>query len=265
MNLPSWKLPLGVCRGTWDYLQSAAIAEHYDSRLADSPLLQLDQQFIQPYLPPIVNLESPPRIADFGCGTGRISRLLSPMGYSLLNVDLSPQMLEVLRQKCLHPHLNECVEANLVELNFIEPQSIDMAVCLFSSIGMIRGRKFRQRFLQGAATALRSNAPLVLHVHNRYHSLWHPSGPTWLAVTWIKSWLDKNWEFGDRVFVDLGIPSMYLHIYSQGELLQDLNQAGFNEVQIFPINVLGNSLLHQSYMSAIQAGGFFAVARRKPR
>lgn len=261
MSLPSWKLPLGVCRGTWDYLQSQSIARDYDRCLAGSPLLQFDQQFIQSFLPQILDRQSPPLIADLGCGTGRISRLLSPLGYRLLNVDLSPAMLDMLRQKCQHPHLNECVQANLVELDFIPPKSLDMALCLFSSMGMIRGRSFRQQFLRGVANSLRPSAPLIVHVHNRYHSLWHPSGPTWLIVTRLKSLVNQNWEFGDRVFVDLGLPAMFLHIYSRRELLADLRVAGFNHIQIFPINVPGNALLRDSATAALRAGGFFAVAR----
>jgi SAM-dependent methyltransferase len=261
MTLPSWKLPLGVCRGTWDYLQSKSIAEDYDRCLADSPLLRLDQQFIAPYLPKIT-ADNAPRIADFGCGTGRISRLLSPMGYRLLNVDLSPAMLDVLRDNCQHPELNECAQANLVELDFLQSESLDMGLCLFSSIGMIRGRKYRQKFLSSVAQALRPSAPFIVHVHNRYHSLWHPSGPTWLAMTRLKSWFGKNWEYGDRVFVDLGLPSMFLHIYSRKELLQDLRTAGFKQVQVFPISVRGDRLMEESPTAAFRAGGFFAVATK---
>lgn len=262
MSLPSWKLPPGVCRGTWDYLQSESLAEDYDRRLVDSPLLRLDQQFIQRYLPPFTDQTMPPQIADFGCGTGRISRLLSPLGYRILNIDLSRPMLNILQRKCQHPHLNECVQANLVELDFIANQSLEMAVCLFSSIGMIRGRNFRQQFLRGVSAALRPKAPFIVHVHNRYHSLWHPSGPTWLAATRIKSWLSKTWEFGDRVFLEFELPTMFLHIYSRRELLQDLRQAGFRHIEIYPINVPGDALMPRHLWATFRAGGFFAVARK---
>lgn len=260
MNIPSWKLPPGVCRGTWDYLQSASIAKDYDDKLADSPLLQLDQRFIQDYLPEIQSGQLPPRIGDFGCGTGRISRLLSPLGYRMLNVDLSPTMLDVLKQNCQHPELNECVQANLVELECIEPESLQMAVCLFSSIGMIQGRLNRQQFLRGVHRALQPGSPLILHAHNRYHSLWHPTGPSWLVKTWLKSRFDQTWEYGDRVFVDLGIPSMFLHIYSRRELVQDLRSGGFSNIKIVPINVPGNGLLSDHPLVSLRAGGFFAVA-----
>ena len=261
MSPAGWKLPRGVSRGTWDYLQSPGIADEYDRYFADSALMRLDQQFILPYLPPLADATSPPRIADLGCGTGRISRLLSPLGYRMLNVDLSPAMIGQLQQQCQHPQLNECVLANLVELDFLEPGSLAMAVCLFSSIGMIRGRSHRRRFLQGTHRGLAAGAPLILHVHNRYHSLWHPSGPSWLVTTWLRSRLGGNWEYGDRVYVYRGLPAMFLHIYSRRELRQDLLAAGFRSIELFPINVPGDALLPDRWPNSLRAGGYFAVAR----
>jgi SAM-dependent methyltransferase len=262
VSLPNWKLPVGVSRGTWDYLQSESIARDYDRYFSDSPLMQLDQRFIQRYLPPIDADSKPPMVADFGCGTGRISRLISPLGYRLLNIDLSPCMLDELKRNCQFPELNECICANLVELDFLEPESLSMAVCLFSSLGMIRGRENRRRFLRCARAALAREAPLIVHVHNRYHSLWHPSGPSWLAKTWLKSFLrGSHWEFGDRVYVYRGLPSMFLHIYSRRELIQDLRSAGFARIELFPIDVPCTRLIPDHFLASLQAGGFLAVAR----
>jgi SAM-dependent methyltransferase len=261
LSIPNWKLPEGVSRGTWDYLQSDSIAKDYDLYFRDSEMMRLDQDFVQRYLPANNSKDAPPVIADLGCGTGRISRMLSPMGYRMINVDLSPAMLAELERNCQYPQLNECICANLVELSgVLQPQSISMAVCLFSSIGMIRGRKNRQRFLQAVGQALRPAANLIVHVHNRYHSLWHPSGPSWLLGTWLRSRWKTEWEFGDRVYVYRGLPAMFLHIYSRRELIQDLKAAGFTSIQVFPINVPGNALLPDRFPTGLRAGGFFAIA-----
>ena len=42
MSPPSWKLPAGVSRGTWDYLQSPSIANDYDAYFDEHPLMGLD-------------------------------------------------------------------------------------------------------------------------------------------------------------------------------------------------------------------------------
>ena len=227
MGQPSWRLPNGVSRGTWDYVQSPHIASDYDQYFATHPLMRLDLEFIQPFLPDQQLDAPPPLIADLGCGTGRVSRALSPRGYRLLNIDLSQHMLGELNRQSAHPHQQLSVLANLAELSCLRPRTLDMAVCLFSSLGMIRGHQHRLRCLRSLKDALKPHAPFILHAHNRYHSLWDPSGPAWLLHTRWKSLFDKNWEFGDRVYAYRGLPSMFLHIFSRGELRRLLNQAGF--------------------------------------
>ena len=40
------------------------------------------------------------RVAELGCGTGSLTRLLAGRGYGMTAVDLSPDMLAVAEQKC---------------------------------------------------------------------------------------------------------------------------------------------------------------------
>ena len=139
-----------------------------------------------------------------------------------------------------------CVQANLVQLDWLRDEVLDVAVCLFSSIGMIRGRAHRQQFLTHVRRSLKPNAPLILHVHNRLHSLFDPGGPAWLLKTRIRSWTTNDWEYGDRVYSYRGLPSMFLHIYSRRELVADLSAAGFTQWQILPINKTASDLLPAS-------------------
>jgi hypothetical protein len=54
---------------------------------------------------------------------------------------------------------------------------------------------------------------------------------------------------------------MFLHIYSQRELKQDLAAAGFNHIELHAINVPGDAILPKGFFTSLVAGGFFAVAR----
>jgi SAM-dependent methyltransferase len=45
-----------------------------------------------------VNGSGLPRVADVGCGTGRISRILADLELEVLGIDLSPQMIAVARR-----------------------------------------------------------------------------------------------------------------------------------------------------------------------
>lgn len=262
-HIPNWKLPAGVSRATWDYLQSEHIASEYDSYFADSPLMVLDMQLLLSRLPPPCEA-SPIVVADLGCGTGRVARRLLPLGYHLLNVDLSPAML---RQVAAHTPAefqsrSRCLAVNLVDLDSaVEHASVDWCVCLFSSLGMIRGRQHRRKFLQAVRRVLKPSGTLLVHVHNRYYSLRDPGGPQWLLRSWWSSRWSSEAEFGDRVYAYRRLPNMFLHIYSRGELLADLRAAGFEHCEVLPIAARGDQLLSRPrLLTNLRAGGYFALA-----
>ncbi len=262
--LANWQLPPGVSRATWDYLQSEHIASEYDSYFADSALMRLDLQLLRSLLPAADNLHRCV-IADLGCGTGRVARELLPLGYELINVDLSPAMLREVAAKIPTEYhsRSRCLSANLVDIaSVLEPASLDWAVCLFSSLGMIRGRAFRRQFLSGVRQVLKPDGKFFMHVHNRYHSLRDPGGPSWLLASWWSSCRSSQHEFGDRVYSYRRLPNMFLHIYSRRELLRDLRSAGFQHIHIHPINSTGDQLLrHPRLLTNLRAGGFFAIAQ----
>lgn len=266
--LPSWKLPVGVSRATWDYVQSEHIANEYDSYFAGSALMRLDMQVLRERLPP-AETTRPCVIADLGCGTGRVARELLPLGYHLINVDLSPAMLREVEAKTPFEYRDHsrCLSANLVELDTaLEADSLDWAVCLFSSLGMIRGRQHRRRFLSGVRRALKPGGTFFVHVHNRYRSLFDPGGPSWLLRSWLASRWDQQTEFGDRVYSYRRLPKMFLHIYSRRELQHDLRAAGLVKITIEPIDPTGSALLTPSWIADnFRAGGFFAFASRDSR
>ncbi len=263
--LPSWQLPTGVSRATWDYLQSEHIAGEYDEYFADSALMRLDMQILRQRLP-VVTADQPCVIADLGCGTGRVARELLPLGYHMLNVDLSPAMLREVEAKTPPEYRqhSRCLSANLVEIDqVLEPASLDWAVCLFSSLGMIRGRPHRRRFLRGVQQALKPGGTFFVHVHNRYRSLLDPGGPAWLARSWLNSRWDRHSEFGDRIYSYRRLPKMFLHIYSQRELRQDLRHAGLRNISVQSIDATGSKVLPGSRLGhPLRAGGFFAFANR---
>ncbi len=265
-------------------MHSPSIADDYDSYFSDHPLLKLDIELVRRFLPPgnsasassenlpeaVNSLTEPYTIADFGCGTARVARAFGPLGYRMLNVDLSRHMLQQALQhantakfKTDGGPTSACIQANLVQLDWLRDDVLDMAVCLFSSIGMIRGRQHRQKFLTDVCRSLKPNAPLILHVHNRLRSLFDPGGPAWLLRTRVSSWTNRDWEYGDRVYAYRGLPSMFLHIYSRRELVADLHAAGFNQLQILPINSTASDLLPPATrFTSVRAGGYFAIARR---
>lgn len=255
---PFWQLPAGVSRGTWDYVQSEGIAQDYDAYFADHPLLELDREFVFQNLPD--NSDGSAVVADFGCGTGRVARDLMARGYRVLNLDLSLPMLKEAESEIRFTSAAS-VRVNLAELEALRDQCLDMGVCLFSSLGMIRGRTHRRNFLRHVARSLKPEAPFIVHVHNRNSSWRDPGGLAWLIASAAAS-LRANYEFGDRSYAYRGLPAMFLHIYSRTELLSDLRYAGFNRIRCRALNHTSDALLCKNrWFDNWRAGGYLAIAQ----
>jgi SAM-dependent methyltransferase len=223
-SLADWQLPNGVSRGTWDYSQHAQIAVEYDQYHQNHPLLAFDQQVVKALFPASSDNAT---IVDLGCGTGRSIIPLAERGYRVVGVDLSECMLDEVRRKSGHVSDRvKTVAANLIELDFLADQSVAGILCLFSSFGMVRGRKNRQQALEHVARILTPDGRLLLHVHNR-GSWWRdPNGTRyWLRSLW-KSTRRRDFEMGDRVYSYRGVPNFFLHIFSRAELQRDLADAG---------------------------------------
>jgi SAM-dependent methyltransferase len=280
MNRPSWQLPKGVDRGTWDYVQSSTIATEYEAFLQTHPLFQLDSALVAQHLSALSQEFNQPTLiaADLGCGTARIARQwLSTTQKSdetnrrwrWLNVDLSRHMLQQAHQNIVdsvgidRSRQAGFIQANLAEPRFIQPGSIALAVSLFSSLGMVRGKANRIRLLQGVYEWLSEKGQLIVHAHNRYACLRDPGGLRWLLSSRVGSWFSAQ-EFGDRVYPYRGLPAMFLHIYSRRELLRELKSAGFSNIQIRRHSQSGDRILpsKQPFRNAL-CGGFFAIATKE--
>ncbi|MEM8735891.1 MAG: methyltransferase domain-containing protein [Planctomycetota bacterium] len=281
MTRPSWQLPKGVDRGTWDYIESPSIAGDYESFLDSHALFQLDTKIVREQLAELstnflsTDFENGPLIAaDLGCGTGRIARHFGqaspsqdsssevrPPTTRWINIDLSQHMLRESIQLAGDDQINRVeIRGNLTELDFLRDASLHLCACLFSSIGMIRGRSNRRQLIRSANRSLKPGGQLILHVHNRYHSVFEPGGVRWLATSYMKSFRRAH-EFGDRVYPYRGLPAMFLHIYSRRELLHNLRSGGFRKIDIRPISSDGSAQLPRATpMKWLRSGGFIAIA-----
>ncbi len=182
---PAWQLPPGVSRGTWDYVSDAAIATEYDAYHADHPLLRLDQVWVADRLERYqAGISHQPVLIDLGCGTGRAMMPWIAKDWRVIGIDLSRAMLSETRTKCLT--LNKefaLVHANLAELDWMREGFADAAICLYSSIGMIRGRRHRHALLGALRRALRPGGLAMIHVHNR--GAWLPRSQGYPDDSWF--------------------------------------------------------------------------------
>jgi SAM-dependent methyltransferase len=241
--VPDWQLPPGTDRGLWDYVSSERVAREYDAALAGTPLLDLDLRFAERHFP------TPGRLVDLGCGTGRLLVPFARRGFSCLGVDLSDAMLDVVREKAEQEGLNiDRLKANLVELDPLPAASFDYAACLFSTLGMIRERDNRARFLSHVRRILRPGGVFVLHAHNAGFRFGRVGrrGP----------------EPGDRTMPQhCGGAELTLHHYTRRELVGELAAAGFRVRELVPVGTRPDGRLPVAWLlPGVRAYGFLAAA-----
>ncbi len=94
MSRSAWQLPPGVSRGTWDYAEAEHIARDYDQYFADASFLNTTKAFAS------AATFKARRCCRFWLRhTGRALLPLMRQGHSGLAIDLSAEMLSVVKEK----------------------------------------------------------------------------------------------------------------------------------------------------------------------
>lgn len=285
MAIPDWRLPPGVPRGAWDYAQSKLIADDYDEYHAENTLFEFEEQVLHE------EFGEPPAsatgvIADLGCGSGRALLPLCRAGWRGLAIDLSEAMLDVVREKAVLDNLPiDCVQANLVELtpDLVPDASADHAMCLFSTLGMIRGRENRQTALRDMRRILKPGGRLVLHVHNFWFNLYDPGGPGWVLKSLARGTRNSlplrgkagvgeprgsatstpPYETGDKTYPYRGVPNFFLHVFRPSELRRDLRAANLRIRRWIPLDVgRRHALPRPWWCPSLRANGWIIVAEK---
>lgn len=255
---PAWRLPDGVPRGVWEYAHRPHIAGDYDAEFAANTLFEFDEKVL------VDRFTRPGVLVDLGCGTGRVLVPFARRGFHCVGVDLSPEFLGVVGRKAAAEGLHiDRVLANLIELGCLADASADYAVCLFSTLGMIRGRANRLCALRHIRRILKPGGAFIIHVHNRWHNLRSGEGRRWLLKNLVWQRLRGTHEPGDKFFPYRGIREMFLHVYTQGEFTGELEAAGFTVRELIALDVARrHALRHPWLFGRLRANGWIAVCGR---
>lgn len=254
---PEWRLPRGVPCGVWNYVQADHIADEYDDFFAMNPLFDFDEQVLARHL------GRSGLVVDLGCGTGRALVPLARRGFQCVGVDLSLRMLGIVGEKAAERGLSiHRVQANLVELGCIRDAVADGCLCLFSTLGMIQGRRNRRQVLAHAHRILKPGGLLILHVHNFWYSLFDSPGRRWLVAHLLRWMVKRDVQRGDKFFDYRRIPKMYLHTFTRRELVGLLRTAGFRPQHVIPLAVdRQRPLRHRWFFGGLRANGWIVVCR----
>lgn len=241
---------------TWQYAQASHIAWEYDEYFAGLPLFRFDTEVLDHVL------TDPGRVIDLGCGTGRHVAHLARRAFDVVGIDLSPFMLDVAREKLARESLHaELVRGSITDLSRFADCSFRYAICMFSTLGLIRGHRNRTEFLREVRRVLEPGGLFVAHVHNRTCKVWDREGRAWL----LKNRLFRPFsglEVGDMVGEYRGIPDMYLHLFSLGELKRLMRKAGLHLEHVIPLNRSRNGPLQSRFLVSLRANGFLVVGRK---
>ena len=228
-----WQRPPGLTSAKWEYVRSGRIAEQYNQFLDGDPLTSLDGQIVAHYLPGPSADQKPPHVLDLGCGTGRTLWPIAERGYRCLGVDLSLPMLRELGRDPRGLETEQSidrVQANLVQLEGLADHAFDVALCLFSTLGMIEGRVARDRFLRHVHRVLKPGGRFLVHAHNVAYQWRLPGGVRWSAGN---AWAACRGieELGDRRATYRGLPNFFIHSFRRSELNAALHGAGLRPRQ----------------------------------
>lgn len=245
-----------MTRGLVDYIRSRTIAYDYDDYFAYTSLFQFDLAILQRHF------TTPGVLVDLGCGTGRLLVPFAREGFHGIGVDLSPHMLKVVGDKAQAENLQiDRVLANLTELGCLADHSADYCICMFSTLGMIRGHANRLACLRHVRRILKPGGLLVLHVHNRYYNLYDPQGRWWLVSNGWRSLWNSEEEAGDKTYDYRGVRNMFLHVFTKPELKRLLKQAGFRVREWIPLDTQRHRPLPAAwFFEQLRTNGWIVVA-----
>lgn len=253
---PGWRLPPGVNSALWEYTTSVRLAQEEADYFAEDPLTRADEAILHDYF------RVPCRLIDLGCGGGRLSLAFSRRDFSVTAVDLSTAMLEALgRSAAAEGLLIDRIRANLCRLESVAEASFDVAICMYSTLGMISGTRARQSALTSARRVLRPGGVLALHAHNFWLNLRDRQGRAWLLGEMGRQVIGK--ATGDRQMTYRGIPGIAVHLYQWPELRGDLIRAGFRITKVVALDsVTARPIRWRQLLPGLRAGGWIIFAER---
>ena len=226
-------------------------------RLAGNGLWKSEEELIKKYF------KKGSKILDVGCGTGRTTMPLSKMGYKIIGVDITPEMIKNAKKIAKSKNIN--IDYRIGDETNLKFKDNEFDCVLFSNQGwtMIPETQVRLKALNEIKRVLKKNGIFIFSSNRR---VWNFEWFLFLSYMWFRFYVLKKlgfkiWEesFGDRLFKKESSnkdeeydTKQYIHISSEEEIRKELNKSGFE------ILFVGSSLGKQ-----LNAKPMFFVVKKK--
>ena len=179
-------------------------------------------------------------ILDIGCGSGRTTIPLFEMGYKIIGVDITPQMIEMAKDIAKSKNLG--IDYRVGDATNLEFQDNYFDNVIFANNGwtQIPAKENRQKALNEMYRVLKSGGYYIFTAHKRYYTGFY-------FFFWIKQWIRfyilktlgvkiEEINFGDRYFRrqingKKLKQKQYIHITSVKEVEEQIKNSGFNLVE----------------------------------
>jgi len=175
-------------------------------------------------------------ILDIGCGSGRTTIPLFKMGYNVMGVDITPQMIEIAKNEAKSRNIN--IDYRIGDATSLKFQDnyFDNAIFANNGWSQIPSKEKRQKALNEIYRVLKPTGIYIFTAHTRYYA-----GSYFFF--WLKQWFRfyilkslgvkiEEVDFGDRHFrrhingkkIN---QKQYIHIASIREVEEQIKKSGF--------------------------------------
>ncbi len=186
------------------------------------------------------------RVLDLACGTGRHSLELASRGFSVVGVDISPDLLAVAESDAAEQSADATfVQADLRELDFHE--EFDLVLSLNDgAIGYFETEEENRRSFAVIAEALRSGGGHLMQLPNVLYAENHLPQKTWIEGSSMIELIDHRWDARSRylegtttpihfgeVFEGVSPIPFRQRLYSADELSEIYESVGMRLANVF--------------------------------
>lgn len=176
------------------------------------------------------------KVLDVGCGTGRTTIPLYKIGYKIIGIDITPQMIDTARMIAQSKKLNiDYRVGDATDLKF-DDNFFENIIFANNGWAQIPGKQNRQRALNEIYRVLKPGGYFIFTAHRRYYSLYY-------LLFWAKNWVKyyifkplglkiKEIDFGDlffdRSYKIKGLKQrQFIHITNSEEVEEQIKESGF--------------------------------------